>query len=267
MLTGFLSPLLVLVLAGLTSPAVGADADPVAQDTRELFDKAATEYETSDYNGAVDTYTEAYSRSFSIEDEALRGRVQAAILFNLARAHSKAYALDQSAEHLRQTVDLLGKYLEQTADLQDKQDAEQLLDEAEFELERLERESQREGRNNPVPPLGQKDTSSKPGAMEITGFTFIGLGVVGGGVAIAGAVLSQQATKDHEAGPTLEDRNSAETQGKRANTLIVAGAVSAGLLIGAGAVLAAAGRKKRTRVSPSAWLTPQGAGLSVHGSF
>jgi tetratricopeptide (TPR) repeat protein len=239
-----------------------------ADETRDLFDEAATLYETSDYRGAVDIYTRAYRLSSSIEDEALRGQVEAAILFNLARAHSKAYLLDSSAEHLLQQVDLLEKYLAQTADLADQLEAEQLLDEARAEIAYLETV---EGEAGPPPPrveAPRQDDSRPTGRpLERAGYTLLGLGVASGGAAITGAVLAAQARDEHIAGPTADARDAAENKGTTANLMIIAGSAAAGVLVTTGVALAIAGRKRRSRVSPSAWATPTSGGLSVGGRF
>jgi tetratricopeptide (TPR) repeat protein len=248
-------------LAPAAEPADDPAADPAAEQTRDLFDRAATQYETSQYNGAVETYTEAYRRSVAIADEELRGLVQAAILFNLARAHVKAYALDKSVEHLLQAIDLLDKYLAQTADLADQRDAEQLLEQAKAELARVEQQA---AATEPGPREDQGRRDDRK--LRIAGYTLIGFGVAGGGAAIAGAVLAGQARTDYTAGPTRDDRDSAARSGQLSNALIVAGSVSAGVLIGVGVVLAVVGRK-RPGVAPTAWVTPTSAGLALGGSF
>jgi len=261
-----LCPTTLIVTVAAFAPADASD--PAADETRELFEKAATQYETSQYNGAVDTYTDAYQRSLAIADEELRGLVQAAIFFNLARAHVKAYALDKSAEHLLQAIDLLDKYLAQTADLADQRDAEQLLEQARAELARVE-EQQRAAaqRDEERRAADQSATAgpSKPG-LRIGGYTLLGLGVAAGAVGITGAVLASQARDEYIAGPTRDDRDQADDKGQVANTMIVAGSVSAGVLISVGLALVLVDRK-RSRVSPTAWLSPTSAGVAIGGRF
>jgi hypothetical protein len=239
-----------------------------ADETRNLFVQAATQYETSDYRGAVDTYTEAYQLSSSIADESLRGRVQAAILFNLARAHSKAYLLDASSEHLRQQVDLLEKYLAQTADLADQLDAEQLLDGARAELAFLATvEGEAEEPPQSVEPPIESDTKAIGRGLEGAGYTLLGLGVASGAAAVTGVFLAAEAQDEHMAGPTINDRNEAESKGSTANLLIIAGSAAAGVLVVTGISLVAVGRKRRKRISPMAWATPTSAGLNLGGRF
>lgn len=245
-----------------------APSGSAADETRNLLDQAATQYETSDYRGAVDTYTEAYRLSSSIEDESLRGRVQAAILFNLARAHSKAYLLDASSEHLRQQVDLLEKYLAQTVDLADQLGAEELLDEARAELAFLATvEGEEEGPAQSLTPPVESDSKPIGPGLEAAGYTLLGLGIVSGGAAVTGAVLAAEARDEHITGPTIEDRNEAESKGSTANLMIIAGSAAAGVLVATGIALVAAGRKRRKRFSHAAWATPTSAGLTLGGRF
>lgn len=261
---------------------VAIEPGSAAFETREVFDRAATQYQTSDYAGAVESYTEAYRLSSEIDDAELRGSVQAAILYNLARAHSKAYLLDKKPEHLRQQVDLLDKYLAQTADLKDQQDARALLAEAQAELEAIEaaRAEEEEERSEPAreepvvntnfgaePSSATDDAEPKGRGLEIAGYVLIGLGVGSGGAAVTGALLTASAQDEHIAGPTLADRNAAESKGALGNGLIVGGSVAAGVLITTGIALALTGRKRKRRATPTAWVSPNTAGLSIGGRF
>ena len=266
MLMGLHSTILAVALLG-AAPEPNAAAD----DTRALFDRASSQYETSQYKEAVETYTEAYQLSRQIEDEDLRALVQAAIFFNLAQAHSKAYALDQSKDHLLKTVDLLDKYLAQTADLADKADAEALLEQTKAELARLEQEEESEqAASEPVqPPAPLVDAPPKDRrGMRAGGFALVGLGVAAGGLAIGGAALAERAEGNYVEGPTRDDRDSAQRQGTTANALVLTGAISAGVFVTVGVALLVAGRKRKaTTPTPSAWLSPTSAGVAIGGSF
>ena len=282
MLMGLHLPFLataLLVAAPEPSPALEADADasepkpkPAAENTRELFDKASTQYETSQYKESVATYTEAYQASRAIEDDGLRATVQAAIFFNLAQAHSKAYGLDESKDHLLKAVDLLEKYLAQTADLADKADAEALLEQAQAELDRLELLEQDEGatQGSLAPSLEQDEgeTPRDKRGLRIGGFSLVGLGVAAGGLAVGGAALARQAEGQYAEGPSRAERDAALQKGSTANGLVLAGSISAGVCMGVGVALLIAARKRsKSTPTPSAWLSPTGAGVSIGGSF
>ena len=276
---GFFSSFFLAAVLASTSP------DPAASDTRDLFERAAVQYDTSEYVGAVEIFTEAYRRSAQIQDPDLRARVQAAIFFNLARAHSKAYAIDRKPERLLQAVDLLEKYLAQTADLSNEEVAQQFLEETQAELARLEEEKQK--RDEAAAAMAEKranekaeadrqrvqeaEASSNYRSLIVGGSVLMGFGAVGGGVAVTGAILRSQAKKDYSKGPTLEDRNSASQRFDTANVLLVAGSVSAGVLVTTGLIMTLVGVKKRKAqgqlASAVPFMTAGGGGLLIGGEF
>ena len=95
----------------------------------------------------------------------------------------------------------------------------------------------------------------------------ISLGVLGGGAAIAGAVLASQATQEYADGPTRDDRDDARAKGDLGDQMILAGSITAGVLITSGIIFTAVGGAKRRRVRSTAWATPEGAGLTIMGRF
>ncbi len=246
----------ILFMVTVLAPAL----DPTATQVRDLFERAAVQYETAEYKEAVELFTEAYRLSPDIEDAELRGLVQADIFFNLARAHSKSYRFDKDPEHLLQAEDLLTKYLSQTADLAEKQDAEQFLKETQDELARLESLA---GQGS---PSKTKDSSNGRGLIA-TGVSFISIGALGGGAAIAGAVLSAQARQSYIEGPTREDRDDAQKKGELGDQLILTGSITAGVLVTTGIILTVVGVKKKRRFQPTAWVLPTGVGLNFTGRF
>jgi hypothetical protein len=261
----------------LLTISILAAVDPAAEESRNLFEEATAEYETSEYIGAVEKYTKAYELSSSIADTELKARVQAAILFNLARAHAKAYALDKRREHLLQAKDLLEKYLTQTADLKNEADAKQFQAETLQELERLENEDevQRQARERQRAAAQDKSSANDPTAdpqpggrgLVIGGVSLIGLGIAGGGVATAGAVIGVRASRDYQEGPTREERDAAAKKGQTGNVMLVAGSISAGALLTTGAILAVVGRRRESNTMASAFVVPGGGGLVWKGQF
>ena len=95
----------------------------------------------------------------------------------------------------------------------------------------------------------------------------ISLGVLGGGAAIAGAVLASQATQEYADGPSREEREEARAKGDLGDQMILAGSITAGVFIASGIVFTAVGGAKRRRVRSTAWATPEGAGLTLMGRF
>lgn len=277
---GFISSLFLAAVLASTSP------DPAAADARDLFERAEVQYDTSEYAGAVEIFTEAYRRSAQIQDPKLRARVQAAIFFNLARAHSKAYALDQKPERLLQAVELLEKYLAQTADLSNEEVARQFLEETRQELARLEEKKAKleeaevaraEKRAKAEAVEREKSQNAKESASNyrgliVGGSVLMGVGVAGGGVAIAGAFLGTQAKQDYRDGPTLDDRETATGRGNTANVMLWAGSISAGVLVTTGLVMTLAGVKQKKKnkkqlATASPFFSPGGGGILVSGEF
>ncbi|MCH2108290.1 MAG: hypothetical protein MK135_03105 [Polyangiaceae bacterium] len=271
---GFISSLFLATVLASTSP------DPAAADTRDLFERAAVQYDTSEYVGAVDIFTEAYRRSAQIQDPKLRARVQAAIFFNLARAHSKAYALDRKPEHLLQAVDLLEKYLAQTADLSNEEVARQFLEETQKELERLEQEkakredaaaakAEKTAAEREKTRLAEESAANYRGLI-VGGSVLMGLGVAGGGVAVAGVFVGTKAKKDYDAGPTRDERLAADKRVNTANVMLITGSVSAGVLITTGLIMTLTGVKKKKKsqfATAAPFFSPGGGGLVLSGEF
>ena len=256
----------LMLMATLLAPAL----DPTATEVKDLFTQAAVQYDTAEYKGAVELFTQAYRRSADIKDDELRALVQAAIFFNLARAHSKAYRLDKEREHLLQAEDLLTKYLNQTADLADKANAEQFLKETREELARLEAlETQEREDASAARRADPNDGRDRPGGRGFiaTGATLLSLGALGGGVAITGAVLATQGSKAYVDGPTRDDRDDARARGELGDQMLFIGSITAGALITSGIIFTAVGAKQRARVRSTAWATPSSAGLTLTGRF
>lgn len=260
---------LALVAQPEAAPADAAPADAAGQ-TQRLFGEADARYQTSDYNGAVAAFTEAFTASQAIEDDELRGRVQAAILFNLGRAHLEAYRTDQRAEHLRQAIDLFEKYLAQTADLDDRVDAEQRLADARALLDAVaaptnEPEPTAEPDPEPIPePEPTRDRISVAGYATL-GLAAVGVGVLGAGIGLAGA-----AQRDYDAGPTREIRTDAVARGGVGNAMIIAGGAFAGAMVVTGVALIGAGKSKQRRnvaLVPVPMLGRTSLGISLWGSF
>lgn len=121
------SPLPTRVVAGLTvaltalvsatprpasaSPdraeAKGAKADEAAlAEAKALFERGKAKYDTYDFEGAVELWTQAYSK---LPEDAAGQRN--AMVYNIATAREKAYEVDKDLQHLRQAQLLLESYV------------------------------------------------------------------------------------------------------------------------------------------------------------
>src|SRR5690349_15875727 len=74
--------------------AWAAPAENPNAEAEAMFRKGQAKYETADFNGAIDLWTEAYALVESTPETA---SIKALLLFNLAQAHVKAYELDEDA--------------------------------------------------------------------------------------------------------------------------------------------------------------------------
>ncbi len=99
----------------------------------------------------------------------------------------------------------------------------------------------------------------------------MGLGVVGGGFAIAGAIVGPKAKQDFSDGPTEADRNSASKRVDNANIMLAAGSISAGVLLTSGLIMTLTGVKKKKAQEQMAYaspfFSPGGGGLMLNGKF
>ena len=229
-------------------------------------------YQTSDYNGAVDRFTKAFQRASDIQDPLMRGNVQVTLLFNLARAHLRAYSTDRDPVHLRTAEDLLSRYSDVTDTPENRRDAQLLMDEVQAELAKL---------NAGTPPIDDGPEDAPPEEEQdrrridpliVGGGAALGIGVAGLGLAVGGAVLAGQAEREYEDGPTREDRDAAKAKGGTADALVIAGSAVAGIAAITGVTLIVVGARRTQRrregglaVAPA--IAPGFAGLSLGGSF
>lgn len=263
-------------------------AGPPEAQAKELFSRADGQYQTADYVGAAETFREAYVVSKHIADPELRENVQDAIIFNLARAHVKAYGTDPKTTYLRQALELLETKLKRTTDAASKAEEEALLAKARELLAEAEGESE-----EPAPASAPANSTSTPdpganGAMnsdpgpaagdadgprrhnlEIAGYTSLGLSALSIGLLGAGVVTSSSATAAYQDSENGDDREDAAGRGNVGNALIVAGAATAGVLLASGIALVVVGKKKREQAALT--MVPFGdrrtSGLGIVGSF
>jgi hypothetical protein len=263
MLSAWLSPLSVeartLAPPEEITEASEPPSDPVAQAQR-LFDAGAVKYETADYIGAIELWTEAFGLVPSVPEYA---SVKARLIANIAAAQERAYSVDKQVSHLNQAKILLERYRSALPDIYvdeverekelawvdervSKIDAElKVVAEREAAAERqaaAERAAAEQAANEnddqPEPP--------PPGrGLVIAGSVIAGLGVGGLGVMTTGMVLGSQnddisdlATND------LVTRADRFRMGRLGNTLAIAGGVGGAVLLGTGVALLVLGLKK-----------------------
>jgi tetratricopeptide (TPR) repeat protein len=281
-------------------PTVALAAAPESSSNEEaetMFRRGQAKYETADYNGAIDLWTEAYAL---IESSPETASIKALLLYNLAQAHVKAYELDEDDIHLKQALQLLQNFRNNLSLLYE--DKAQLDEETKKVDERLaEIEAMLAASKPPVPEdePGEEDPpppevvepepepvadrgDARPGKpLIITGGVLLGLGVGSGVIAIVGAVLGSGANDIADLDPSdLAARENQFGTGRTGNVLAIVGTVGAGVLLPIGGALIGVGAKRNGKAKASAALLQHtrlgatfggawgnGGGLTISGRF
>jgi hypothetical protein len=167
--------------------------------------------------------------------------------------------------------------LDHAATGEDQDEAERVLSNAAEELDALEaRDRERQQDQKTTDPATKRGEPGIPepidrppvNALQIAGFTSLGLaggslGIMGAGFAIASA-----SENDYFRGPTRADRDDALARGKTGNTLANGGITAAAILAATGTILLSVGSKKRrnaTTILPSPHR--RGIGVTLGGRF
>jgi hypothetical protein len=291
---------LALALAGLititlprhalAAPAAGeAEPEPSTTELAESkFRAGQTKYETADYDGAIELWTEAYGLVESTPETAA---IKALLIFNLAQAHVKAFELHEDTLHLKKARALLDSYraslellyADEAARADESAKVDATLADIAAKLDAAERDqAEAEPTPGPTAPPPQVDAPpSNPSPGNPLLFAGVGvtvLGVAMGGVGLGlGAAWAASANDVSGLEPSdLDAREQQFTRGRRANSLMIAGGVIAGVLIPTGVALLAIGAKRnadarRSRQARVPQLVPsfgpQGGGLVLTGRF
>jgi len=269
--------LLLLFVCYAAEPA----ADPMAE-AQTLFHDGAAKYDSADYEGAIESFTEALTIVRANKGEL---SIRLRLLYNIGSAHEKQFAIDRDVEHLRRALSLYERYLEYSEhaeDLGDQLDVEARV----LRLEKkLRMADQIEANKATTPPPVRELPDSALGYKRPRN---IGLGLVVPGVAasVGGAVLialgsryegnaqsqvdeletPRGSPEDHPAWSEGEDFVSVER--RKGVGLMAGGAVVAtvGLVgVGVGTYYLVKSRNLRLQVTPS--VSPTQAGLVIGGRF
>ncbi|MCA9685682.1 MAG: hypothetical protein KC457_26130, partial [Myxococcales bacterium] len=265
--------------------AAPAEAPMPASDTSEaegMFRRGQAKYETADYRGAVELWTEAYALVDPIPENA---GIKALLLYNLAQAHVKAYELYAEPIHLKQALMLLQSfetsidvlYEDETARAEEHEKVAAKIAEVQAAITAVEEAEKADKTEDPPPPVApppQDRSDVKPGvALLAAGGTLTAIGAAFGGLALGGMVVGSRANDISDLQPDdLAARESRFARGQSGNALAITGAVIGGLMLPVGIALIAVGssRNKKARaslagVAPS--FGPQGGGLVFSGRF
>jgi hypothetical protein len=93
----------------LVAPAAGQDPEADLIAAGELFQEGVARYDAADFNGSIEVWMRALGKVASVEDFQVRGL----LLFNIGRAHVRAYDIDRDVTHLRQAKTILTRFVEE----------------------------------------------------------------------------------------------------------------------------------------------------------
>lgn len=269
-------------------------ADPELEEAKRLFDAGVARYTAADYESAVSLWLEAYALLPPTFDNRM---IKAELIYNVARAQQKWFAIDKDVKHLRQSREILDRYLGELDELYGDQAAmerekvqEQIEDVdiqiAKWEAEQRRREAELAERMRPnFDEAADAREERRNKAMIGAGASLTALGVGGVGLLVTGIILAnsaEQTSGDLLLESDIPARQSAISRGQAGNAMILIGSLAGGVFLTAGVPLlgvglAAEGKRKQRRraagldVAGVRTIVPMwtgaGAGVAIGGRF
>ncbi|MDC0721087.1 hypothetical protein [Nannocystis bainbridge] len=288
-------------------PEAGAAAPTKAGDELNakisaLAQEAQTRFETADYAGAIELWTQAYA---ALPNEAAYDKRRNVLAYQIAQACVEAYELDPQLVYLRKAERLFDNYLKtisakdttttakvqgtldelraKIADAEAREAAEKKAateaaegrDDGEAEA-RLAAEKASASREAEARRAAAEREAKRSRRLTIAGGALTGAGAIALGVMAFGLARGARVDRDGEAAkadgvtdPTVY--RDLLDQGTVANTLAIATAVAGGVLVVTGIGLIGAGAAGQQRARRELGLAPTwlrgGAGLVLQGRF
>jgi tetratricopeptide (TPR) repeat protein len=269
-------------------------ADPVMVEAKQLFDAGVARYTAADYEAAVNLWLEAFSLVPATYDNRM---IKAELIYNVARAQQKWFEIDKDVKHLRQSREILLRYVDELDELYAEQATmerekveEQIADIdvqiAKWEAEQARREAELAERMRPkFDEAADAREAKRNKAIIASGASLTVLGVGGVALLVTGIITAKSA-EDRSADLLLESdipaRQAALSQGQGGNAMMLLGSLAGGVFLSAGLPLlgvglAAEGKRKQRRseaglevagvrsIAPI-W-TRGGVGLTIGGRF
>ncbi|WAS95855.1 hypothetical protein [Nannocystis punicea] len=264
-----------------------------------LAQEAQTRFETADYAGAIELWTQAYA---ALPNEPAYDKRRNVLAYQIAQACVEAYTLDPQLVYLRKAERLFDNYLK-TISAKDKTTTAKVqgtLDELrekirvaeEREAEKQAAEATEAGGGDAEARLAAEKASQARDAearreaaerdakrsrrLTIAGGALTGVGAIALGVMAYGLARGARVDRDGEAAKADGVTDPAVyrdllAQGTAANTLAIATAVVGGVLVVTGIGLLGAGAAGQQRARRELGLAPTwlrgGAGLVLQGRF
>lgn len=252
----------VAVVVLLAQDAEPAD-DTAVENAQERFHAAQARYDTHDYLGAIEAFTEAYDAALNIPDPGQRDLALSRLRYNLARAHVYAFDIDAEPEHLEIARNLLADYRANERALGRDPDVDTDVTGLEAELAQREREAGIDDRSSGG---AQREDSVRPRhrSQRIAGISLLSLAAPFAGLGVWGAVQGSRASEAFETVDTGAARLDAQRRGQTGNVLLGVGTGLAAASAITGAVLLGVGlRGERREIA----LAPTPTGFTIAGRF
>lgn len=245
--------------AAVAEPAPPADTDAL-EEAQRLYEEGRAAYETFNYDAAIRSWTTALAR---VPTGAEAARIRSALVYNLAVAQRKGFALDGDVLRLKRARLLLERYLGEQhetngADPEELARVQAQLDEIDAQLTAAEappapaaRESASVSTRSTTSDADPTSSRRRPGTVMLgvgAGLLVAGAGLVGG--MATGIVISARAERRLGQLDTLADeaaRPAVVARGELGNRTAIATGIVGGLALAAGTTLVILGARKRSR--------------------
>jgi hypothetical protein len=265
-----------------------------------LAQEAQTRFETADYAGAIELWTQAYA---ALPNEPAYDKRRNVLAYQIAQACVEAYTLDPQLVYLRKAERLFDNYLK-TISAKDKTTTAKVQGTLDELREKIRVAEEREAEKQSAAEAGEsgggdaearlaaekasqaRDAEARRAAAEreakrsrrltIAGGALTGVGAIALGVMAYGLARGARVDRDGEAAKADGVTDPAVyrdllAQGTAANTLAIATAVVGGVLVVTGIGLLGAGAAGQQRARRELGLAPTwlrgGAGLVLQGRF
>lgn len=255
-------------------PALAEEAADPIEEARSRYERGAAKFETADYEGAIELWTDAYSMVPATPENT---EIKVLILYNLATAREKAFEVDGEISHLKQALILLDGFASSVPSLygegaEGKAELERVDERRAAIRSRIEEAEAKAQGPAQGPTAADGDGGRRGKGLTIAGAAILGVGGLSLGMMTAGLVMGSSANDVSALDPDdVVGRREQFQRGRLGNTLAIAGGAAAAPLVIVGAVLLGVGlRRSRSAGAGAAavpLLGPGMAGVGVVGRF
>lgn len=251
----------------------------------KLIGKGQERYDTADYIGAIEMWSEAYA---ALPKDSEADQYRGVLVYQIANACREAYAVNREVKYLRKAEKLFQDYIEglPPEDTDSREHAEEALAEVRTQLDEIEAQ---EAANRPELEFEEPDSlpddedSPEPpdeelpplgNGLRIAGGVSLGLGAVGlatmaGFMARGNSLESEGEELVSQNGPNGDEVGSLLSKGATANKVAIAMGIVGGALTATGVALLVvdAVKRKNRNMAFAPVVTPRFAGFHLSARF